>query len=94
MVGREAESKSLLEAAERNEAQLVVYGRRRVGKTYLVRETFGNRFHFEHSGVAGGSVSSTFPRSKPRWASPAFSRGCSRGGMSPTTFIRTVPRST
>ena len=57
MVGRETESKSLLEAAERNEAQLVVvYGRRRVGKTYLVRETFGNKFHFEHSGVAGGSM--------------------------------------
>ena len=57
MIGREQESKDLLEAAKRNEAQLVVvYGRRRVGKTYLVRETFGNRFYFEHSGVAKGTM--------------------------------------
>ncbi len=57
MVGREQESKCLLEAMERDEAQLVVvYGRRRVGKTYLVRETFGNKFYFEHSGVAKGTM--------------------------------------
>jgi AAA+ ATPase superfamily predicted ATPase len=57
MIGREQESKNLLEATERNEAQLVVvYGRRRVGKTYLVRETFGNRFYFDHSGIAKGTM--------------------------------------
>lgn len=57
MVGREQESKCLLEATERDEAQLVVvYGRRRVGKTYLVRETFGGKFYFEHAGVAKGTM--------------------------------------
>ena len=31
---------------------VALYGRRRVGKTYLVRETFGNRFTFYHTGLA------------------------------------------
>ena len=31
---------------------VAVYGRRRVGKTYLVRETFGNHFTFYHTGLA------------------------------------------
>lgn len=31
---------------------VVVYGRRRVGKTFLVRETFNYTFTFEHSGMA------------------------------------------
>ena len=34
----------------------VVYGRRRVGKTYLVREYFGNSFAFYATGVAGGNA--------------------------------------
>ena len=41
----------LLERAEREEAQLIiVYGRRRVGKTYLVRQTFDNDFIFSFTG--------------------------------------------
>lgn len=47
MVGREREQHELLAAYDEDEAQLIaVYGRRRVGKTYLVRETFRDRFHF------------------------------------------------
>ena len=39
MIGREKEVSELLERYERDEAQFVaVYGRRRVGKTYLVDE--------------------------------------------------------
>ncbi len=30
-----------------------VYGRRRIGKTFLIRETFGYRFTFQHAGVFG-----------------------------------------
>ena len=41
MVGRYREKAALLDAVERSEAQFVaVYGRRRIGKTYLVREVF------------------------------------------------------
>ena len=41
---------------EKEEPQFcVVYGRRRVGKTYLVRETFANRFAFQHTGLANAT---------------------------------------
>ena len=43
MIGRELQSECLKEAVAKGEAQLIaVYGRRRVGKTYLVREVFGD----------------------------------------------------
>ena len=53
MIGREKEQNRLRELAESNEVEFVaVYGRRRVGKTYLVRETFDGEFTFCHSGMA------------------------------------------
>lgn len=58
MVGRQKEKLALLNAAERTEAQFVaVYGRRRVGKTYLIRETFHDDFCFCHVGVSGVGTS-------------------------------------
>lgn len=36
---------------------VAVYGRRRVGKTYLIRETFNNRFTFYHTGLAKSTMS-------------------------------------
>ena len=51
MIGRTEERRLLRAAAEETEAQFVaVYGRRRVGKTYLVRETLGPDFTFAHVG--------------------------------------------
>ena len=51
MVGRTEEIKTLDEVMSRKEGQLVaVYGRRRVGKTYLIRQYFKNRFTFYHTG--------------------------------------------
>ena len=46
---REVKSKALLEAYGDKEAQLIaLYGRRRVGKAYLIRELFQNRgIYFE-----------------------------------------------
>ena len=53
MIGRQKEKQQLQNAIDRSEAQFIaVYGRRRVGKTYLVREFFGNEFCFYHTGVA------------------------------------------
>ena len=53
MIGREKEVAELIERYERNEAQFVaVYGRRRVGKTYLVDETFKGRITFRHAGIS------------------------------------------
>ena len=57
MIGRMREQRELLATLERDEAQLVaVCGRRRVGKTYLVRDTFKNRFYFQHTGLAHGTM--------------------------------------
>ena len=53
MIGRKEEQLLLNELALSREAEFVViYGRRRIGKTYLVRETFGNEFFFSYTGVA------------------------------------------
>lgn len=57
MIGREAEIKRLETAYDSKESEFVaVYGRRRVGKTYLVRETFKDRFAFYHSGLAQATL--------------------------------------
>ncbi len=53
MIGREKEVQILRNAYDSNESQFVaVYGRRRIGKTYLIRETFNHSFTFYHSGAA------------------------------------------
>ena len=53
MIGRKREIKELNKLYERNRAELVaVYGRRRVGKTYLIDEVFADRITFRHAGLA------------------------------------------
>ena len=53
MIGRKKEISELLELYGREKAELVaVYGRRRVGKTYLVDETFKGRITFRHAGLS------------------------------------------
>ena len=39
-----------LTASEKSEF-VAIYGRRRVGKTYLIRETFKNNLSFQHTGI-------------------------------------------
>ena len=57
MIGREAEKMKLLESFNSDNSEFVaVYGRRRVGKTYLIRETFNNLFVFQHAGLANASM--------------------------------------
>jgi len=51
IIGREREIEELLKYLHSNKAELVaVYGRRRVGKTFLVREVFKNKFFFYCTG--------------------------------------------
>ena len=53
MVGRKQEVEELRRLYERNRAELVaVYGRRRVGKTFLVDEAFSGKFTFRHAGLS------------------------------------------
>lgn len=57
MIGRIEEQRELMRMYESDESEFVaIYGRRRVGKTYLVRETFEGRFAFQHSGLANGGM--------------------------------------
>lgn len=57
IVGRVTE-KALLEKAYKSDQSefIAIYGRRRVGKTFLVRETFGDRFTFSYSGMPNTST--------------------------------------
>lgn len=51
LVGREYEKKQLLSRHQSEKSELVaVYGRMRVGKTYLVRGTFNDDFDFQYTG--------------------------------------------
>lgn len=52
MIGRKREIERLNMCMEADEAQLIaVYGRRRVGKTYLINEFFNGRFDFKLTGI-------------------------------------------
>lgn len=53
LIGRKEEQKQLMDAYESDNSEFVaVYGRRRVGKTFLIRETFNYRFTFAHTGLS------------------------------------------
>jgi len=53
LIGRQKEKEELLELYNRDSAELVaVYGRRRVGKTYLINHTFEDYFTFKHAGLS------------------------------------------
>ena len=57
IIGREKEQRELQGLLEKEESQFcAVYGRRRVGKTYLIRETFNYQFCFQHTGIAKGTL--------------------------------------
>lgn len=56
IVARKEELALLKEAYDKEESQFIaVYGRRRIGKTFLVREAFDYQFSFSHSGIANGT---------------------------------------
>lgn len=53
LIGRINEQHILRNLLQKEESQFcAVYGRRRVGKTYLIRETFNYQFAFQHTGFA------------------------------------------
>ena len=55
LIGRKNEQQRLLNLLKSDKSEFVaVYGRRRIGKTYLVRETFNYNFAFQHTGIQGG----------------------------------------
>ena len=53
MIGRKKETKELLSLYDGKRSELVaVYGRRRVGKTFLINETFKDKFTFKHTALS------------------------------------------
>ena len=57
IIGREEEIRELSGYLRSGKPEfLVVYGRRRVGKTFLIREYFNNDFFFMHTGLADGGT--------------------------------------
>ena len=57
IIGRNAEIELLNKMLHDDKSHFVaVYGRIRIGKTYLIREAFNYRFTFQHSGLSEGSM--------------------------------------
>ncbi len=57
IIGRKNEMQTLRHLYESEQSEFIaVYGRRRVGKTYLIREFFNNDFVFHISGLANAST--------------------------------------
>jgi len=57
VIGRIKEQKRLLELYKSGKPELVaIYGRRRVGKTFLVRQIFENEFLFDLTGLANSNT--------------------------------------
>lgn len=57
IIGRKNEIAILQSLLQEEESQFVaVYGRRRVGKTFLIREAFDYKFAFQHTGIYGASL--------------------------------------
>lgn len=53
IIGRKAEIQLLNQAYKSPKAEFIaIFGRRRIGKTFLVKETFQNSFSFYHTGIS------------------------------------------
>ena len=56
LIGRKIEQAQLKEYISSDRSEFIaIYGRRRVGKTFLISEMFGTEFDFETSGVLNGN---------------------------------------
>ena len=57
LIARNRESQELLSAYQSEESKFIaIYGRRRIGKKYLVRQTFKGLFTFQHAGIFQGTT--------------------------------------
>jgi AAA+ ATPase superfamily predicted ATPase len=56
MIGRKYETERMNESLKSQKSELIaVYGRRRVGKTYLIRNVYEKHIKFEVTGLYGGN---------------------------------------
>ena len=83
IIGRKKEIAMLRDAYESEYSEFVaVYGRRRVGKTFLVREAFDYNFTFQHAGLA----KSTMRKQLLAWKSSLADAGY-KVGATPKNWI-------
>ena len=53
IIGRKKEQRQIMDLYESGKPEfLAVYGRRRVGKTFLIRETLRDKITFTHTGLS------------------------------------------
>jgi AAA+ ATPase superfamily predicted ATPase len=65
LIGREHEQAELMRHFDSGKPEFIaVTGRRRVGKTYLVRELFARHITFYFSGMLGKNVTNTYQLSR------------------------------
>lgn len=80
MIGRIKEINELRQCYQSNRSEFVIiYGRRRVGKTYLVHELFEKEFAFHYVGahhLAKDKQLSNFARSLQTFSGSAFLPAC------------------
>ncbi len=82
MVGRIEEKKLLKSLFDEEEPQFVaVYGRRRIGKTYLVRESFNHQFTFQHTGISNLNIDN---RSRKQEQLDKFAESLEEAGIKPS----------
>ena len=87
MIGRTEEQKMLKALLEEEESQFVaVYGRRRIGKTYLIRESFHYSFTFQHTGISNNSLTAG---DRMQAQLDKFAESLSEAGFHPTGRLRT-----
>ena len=57
IIGREYEKKTLEDCMKSGRPEFIaVYGRRRIGKTFLIKQFFRNKFDFYMTGVVGSTM--------------------------------------
>ena len=80
MIGRIEEKRQLQQLLNEEEAQFVaVFGRRRIGKTFLIRESFDYKFTFQHTGLSNNSIKKD---RRKETQLEAFSKSLSDSGFS------------
>lgn len=83
LIGRKKEIQELQQAYASDESKFVaIFGRRRIGKTYLVREVFQENFAFTYSGMAQVSTKEQLKRFYLTLKSCGF-----KGGAYPNNWI-------
>ena len=90
IIGREKEQKELQKLYNMNKSILLaVYGRRRVGKTYLINEFFGDKFTFKHTGASNFELKNASSKDKLNMQLGFFSDSLRRYGSNIKEDVKT-----